>query len=57
MARCFSSDKTEWMPSDDYARYREAEQHIAAYMKDYHHQRGHSDHNYLSPAAAEQQAA
>ena len=57
MERFFRSYKMEWMPSDYYSSYREAERDIAAYMKYYNHRRGHSYNNYLSPAAAEKQAA
>ena len=56
MERFFRSYKTEWMPSDYYTTYREAEQDIAAYMKYYNHRRGHSYNQYLSPATAEKQA-
>ena len=57
MERFFRRYKTEWMPRDCDNSYREAEQERAAYMKYYTHQRGHSDNNYLSPTAAEQQVA
>jgi len=56
MERFFRSYKTEWMPSDRYTSYRDAEQDIAAYIKYYNFQRGHSYNNYLSPAAAEKAA-
>ncbi len=53
MERFFRSYKTEWMPETYYLSYREAEQDIAAYMRYYNHQRGHSYNDYLSPATAE----
>ena len=56
MERFFRSYKTEWMPTGAYTSYREAEQDIAAYMRYYNYQRGHSYNNYLSPAAAEKAA-
>lgn len=56
MERFFRSYKTEWMPSDRYMSYREAEQDIAAYIRYYNFQRGHSYNNYLSPVAAENAA-
>ena len=56
MERFFRSYKTEWIPSDRYTRYREAEQDIAAYIRYYNFYRGHSYNHYLSPAAAENAA-
>ena len=56
MERFFRRYKMEWMPSDYYSRYREAERNIAAYVNYNNHRRGHSDNNYLSPAAEKQAA-
>lgn len=56
MERFFRSYKTEWMPQEGYTHYRDAEQDVAAYIRYYNHQRGHSYNDYLSPAAAENAA-
>lgn len=56
MERFFRSYTIEWMPSSGYSSYREAEQDIAAYMRYYNYQRGHSYNQYLSPAVAEKTA-
>ena len=44
------------MPTGAYTSYPEAEQDIAAYMRYYNYQRGHSYNNYLSPTTAEKAA-
>ena len=53
MERFFRSYKTEWMPTvgDDSCQHADID--MAAYIRYYHHQRGHSYNPYLSPAAAE----
>jgi len=53
MERFFRSYKTEWMPKAGYADFSSAESDIAAYMKYYNDQRGHSYNNYQPPATAE----
>ena len=53
MERFFRSDKTEWMPKVRYDNYTQGEIDIAAYMKYYNYQRGHSYNDYLAPAWAE----
>ena len=53
MERFFRSYKTEWMPKNGYSDYWQAEIDIAAYIKYYNHQRGHSYNNYQTPVAAE----
>lgn len=53
MERFFRSYKTEWMPKLCYHSFHQAEYDIAAYMKYYNYQRGHSYNNYQSPAEAE----
>ena len=53
MARLFRSDKTEWMPTVGYDSCQQADVDIAAYIRYYHHRRGHSYNQYLSPTAAE----
>ena len=53
MERFFRSYKTEWMPKVRYSNYAEGERDIAAYMKYYNYQRGHSYNDYLAPAWAE----
>ena len=53
MERFFRSYKTEWMPSTYYSNFCQAQIDIAAYMKYYNYQRGHSYNNYQSPAIAE----
>jgi|TARA_B100002019_G_C21225990_1_gene577392 putative transposase len=53
MERFFRSFKTEWMPKGGYKTYEEGEQDIAAYMKHYNFDRGHSYNCYLAPALAE----
>lgn len=56
MERFFRSYKTEWMPNNGYANVGQAERDIAAYMRYYNHQRGHSYNHYLTPVAAEKAA-
>lgn len=53
MERFFRSFKTEWMPTLGYLYFTQAEIDIAAYMKYYNHQRGHSYNQYQAPAIAE----
>ena len=53
MERFFRSYKSEWMPSECYDTFQQADVDIAAYIRYYNHQRGHSYNQYLSPAAAE----
>ena len=53
MERFFRSYQTAWMPSASYESYLQAEVDIAAYIRYYNHQRGHSYNQYLTPAAAE----
>ena len=53
MERFFRSYKTEWMPKVRYDNYTQGEMDIAAYMKYYNYQRGHSYNDYLAPAQAE----
>jgi putative transposase len=53
MERFFRSYKTEWMPKVCYDHYAQGEIDIAAYMKYYNYQRGHSYNDYLAPAWAE----
>jgi len=53
MERFFRSYKTEWMFTTGYDSYEQAETDIAAYMKYYNFQRGHSYNDYQSPAKAE----
>lgn len=53
MERFFRSYKTEWMPKACYYSFSQADIDIAAYMKYYNYQRGHSYNNYQSPAMAE----
>jgi putative transposase len=53
MERFFRSYKTEWMPKNGYRDFMQADIDIAAYMKYYNHQRGHSYNAYQSPATAE----
>jgi len=53
MERFFRSFKTEWMPRGGYKNYEEGEHDIAAYMKYYNFDRGHSHNGYLAPALAE----
>jgi len=56
MERVFRSFKTEWMPSDFYKSYSEAERDIMLFIRHYNYHRAHSYNNYLAPAAAEQAA-
>ena len=51
--RFFRSYKTEWMPSDSYNSFNQAATDIAAYMRYYNYQRGHSYNGYLCPVTAE----
>lgn len=53
MERFFRSYKTEWMPKNGYYTYVCAERDVAAYIRYYNYERGHSYNNYLSPVAAE----
>lgn len=53
MERFFRSYKTEWMPRVCYHSFPQAEIDIAAYIKYYNYQRGHSYNNYLAPVMAE----
>lgn len=53
MERFFRSFKYEWMPRSGYSNYKDGEYDIAAYMKHYNHDRGHSYCGYQSPAMAE----
>jgi len=53
MERFFRSYKTEWMPNDDYNSFTEAVIDIAAYIKHYNYERGHSYNGYLCPVTAE----
>jgi len=53
MERFFRSYKTEWMPKVCYYSFSQADIDIAAYMKHYNYQRGHSYNGYQSPAMAE----
>jgi len=53
MERFFRRYKTEWMPKMRYDSFTDGEIDIAAYMKYYNYQRGHSYNDYLSPASAE----
>lgn len=53
MERFFRSYKTEWMPGDAYNSFTEAVIDIAAYIKHYNYERGHSYNGYLCPVAAE----
>jgi len=54
MERFFRSFKTEWMPTEYYRSYAEAETDVHNYiMLHYNSARGHSYNNYLSPNAAE----
>lgn len=53
MERFFRSYKTEWMPQVGYYSFAQAQIDIAAYIKYYNYQRGHSYNDYLSPAMAE----
>jgi putative transposase len=53
MERFFRSYKTEWMPKVCYSHFDQAAMDIAAYMKYYNYQRGHSYNNYQSPAVTE----
>ena len=53
MERFFRSYKTEWMPKGGYEDFAEGEQDIAAYMKYYNFDRGHSYNCYQAPALAE----
>jgi putative transposase len=53
MERFFRSYKTEWMSKMRYYHFDQAAMDIAAYMKYYNYQRGHSYNNYQSPAVAE----
>ena len=54
MERFFRSFKVEWMPSDYYSTYEEAELDILDYIHGhYNSERGHSYNNYLSPNAVE----
>ena len=51
MGRFFRIYKTEWMPRDAYDSFTEAVIDIAAYIKHYNYERGHSYNGYLTPAA------
>jgi putative transposase len=53
MERFFRSYKTEWMPKQGYETFGSAERDVAAYIRYYNAERGHSYNNYLSPTAAE----
>lgn len=53
MERFFRSYKTEWMPKNGYDTFVCAERDVAAYLRYYNFERGHSYNNYLSPTAAE----
>ena len=53
MERFLRSYKTEWMPKTGYDTSSQAQIDIAAYMKYYNYQRGHSYNNYQPPAIAE----
>lgn len=53
MERFFRSYKTEWMPSNAYSTWYEAETDIAAYIRHYNYERGHSYNGYICPVAAE----
>ena len=53
MERFFRSYKTEWMPRDAYDSFTEAVMDIAAYIKYYNYERGHSYNGYLCPVVAE----
>lgn len=53
MERFFRSFKTEWMPKNGYETFIGAERDVAAYIRHYNYERGHSYNNYLSPVAAE----
>lgn len=53
MERWFRSFKTEWMPKQGYQSYAEAGLDIAAYVKYYNYERGHSYNGYLCPVSAE----
>ena len=51
--RFFRRYQTEWMSKLHYSHFTQAENDIAAYIKYYHHQTGHSFNNYKTPVAAE----
>ena len=53
MERFFRSYKTEWMPKNGYDTWEGAKRDVAAYIRYYNLERGHSYNNYLSPVAAE----
>lgn len=53
MERFFRSYKTEWMPRNGYSSFADASIDIAAYMKHYNYERGHSYNGYQCPAVAE----
>lgn len=53
MERFFRSYKTEWVPKNGYDTWAGAERDVAAYIRYYNLERGHSYNNYLSPVAAE----
>jgi len=53
MERWFRSFKTEWMPKYGYEDFSSAKADIAAYIRHYNFNRGHSYNNYLTPVAAE----
>lgn len=51
--RFFRSYKYEWMPKLGYDNFYQGEIDIAAYIKYYNYQRGHSYNDYQSPVVAE----
>jgi len=53
MERFFRSYKTEWTPNNAYDSFNTAVLDIAAYIKHYNYERGHSYNGYMSPAVAE----
>ncbi len=53
MERFFRSYKIEWMPNNGYDSLTKAVIDIAAYIKHYNYERGHSYNGYLCPVAAE----
>ena len=53
MERFFRSFKTEWMPQGGYRCFAAGELDIAAYIKHYNYERGHSYCEYKAPAMAE----
>lgn len=53
MERFFRSYKTEWMPRHGYGCFTYATMDVAAYIRHYNYERGHSYNGYQCPAIAE----